>query len=246
MSRLLTISYLNVKNAVRSKKFLLGIVAAFAYSMLWILIVHPPKYGLDGYDFEFGRLLYLIMLYEAVSVLRNDIKFNTTKAVFTGIYSRIEIMISKGISLILFGFVFYILVEINNILASIILYKKIGIAGFLAFNHLHLLIIYVAITFTMGSLMLLIASIMFNESKSILFFIVFLSMINFYTAGITTLVMRNPEIAPKLSVFMKTPFYNVVMLTQGEFSFQAVLINVLWAVIFFLSSTLIINIREIK
>lgn len=54
MIRLLKVSWINVKNTAYSKEFLLGIIAAFIYSMLWVLIVHPAKYGLDSYAFELG------------------------------------------------------------------------------------------------------------------------------------------------------------------------------------------------
>lgn len=246
MHKLVKVSWLNVKNTACSKKFLLGIIAAVSYLMLWVLFVHPPKYGLEGYDFELGRFLYVIMLYAAVSTLRDDIRFNTTKAVFTGVFSRIEIMISKGIGLIIWGIIFAVIVEINNVLVSAILYKKIGITGFLAFNHLQLFINYIVITVTMGSLMLLIISMVFNGNKSILFYILIFSMVNFYTAGIPFLIKMNPEMAQKLSVYMKTPFYNVFLLSQGTFNMKAVLINLVWAAIFFIGSTFIINKREIK
>ncbi|AKA68287.1 ABC transporter permease [Clostridium scatologenes] len=246
MHKLLKMSWLNVKNTAYSKEFLLGIIAAFAYSMLWICFVQPPLYGLEGYGFEFGRFLYVMILYAAVSILRNDIKSNCIKTVFTGVFSRTEIMISKSIGLIIWGIIFSIIVEVNNILASIILYKKIGINGFLAFNHLQLFITYIVIAFSMGALMLLIISIIFNESKFILFFIVILSLVNFYSSFISVAIGNHPELINKFSTYMKTPFYNTIALMQGYFTMQSVLINVIWAVIFCALATLIINKREIN
>ncbi len=246
MHKLLKISWLNVKNSAYSKEFLLGIIAAFSYSMLWVFLVHPKAYPLMGYEFEFGRFLYVLILYASVSILRNDIRSNSTKTIFTGVFSRTEIMISKGIGLIIWGIIFSVIVEINNVLVSCILYEKIGITGFLAFNHLQLFITYIVITFSMGSLMVLIVSIMFNERKSILFFIVIFSMVNFYTAAITILIVRHPEVAQNFSTYMKTPFFNTVMLMQGNFNMQSVLINIVWAVIFCILSIFITNKREIK
>lgn len=68
MRKLFKISCLNVKDVICSKEFILGIAAAFAYSMLWIIFVHPTMYRLSNYDFEFGRFLYLIILYAAVCI----------------------------------------------------------------------------------------------------------------------------------------------------------------------------------
>lgn len=246
MDKLAKISYLNVKNIIKSKEMLIGIIAAYGYSMLWILFVHPPKYGLNEYGFEFSRFLYVIILYAAVSILRNDIRWNTTKTIFTGIYSRVEIMVSKAISLILIGIVFYILAEINNILATMVLFNKIGFSGFLTFNHLQLFISYISITFTMGSLMLLIASLKFNDKKSILFYILFLSMVNFYTAAIVVLTTNKPELVEIFSSYMKTPFYNVVAMSQGIINLESVVINFLWSIGFLVISFFVISKREIK
>mgnify|MGYP000963977604 CR=1 FL=1 len=95
MDKLAKISYLNVKNIVKSKEMLIGVIAAYGYSMLCILFVHPPKYGLNEYGFEFSRFLYVIILYASVSILRNDIRWNTTKTIFTGIDSCFNIFNSS-------------------------------------------------------------------------------------------------------------------------------------------------------
>lgn len=246
MDKLAKISYLNVKNVVKSKEMLIGVIAAYCYSMLWILFVHPPKYGLNEYGFEFSRFLYVIILYASVSILRNDIRWNTTKTIFTGIYSRVEIMVSKAISLILLGIVFYIFAEINNVLATVVLFNKIGFSSFLTFNHLQLFISYISITLAMGSLMILIVSLKFNDKKSILFYILFLSMVNFYTAAIVVLTTTKPELVETFSSYMKTPFYNVVAMSQGIINLESVVINFLWAVGFLVISFFVISKREIK
>ena len=246
MDKLAKISYLNVKNVVKSKEMLIGVIAVYCYSMLWILFVHPPKYGLNEYGFEFSRFLYVIILYASVSILRNDIRWNTTKTIFTGIYSRVEIMVSKAISLILLGIVFYIFAEINNVLATVVLFNKIGFSSFLTFNHLQLFISYISITLAMGSLMLLIVSLKFNDKKSILFYILFLSMVNFYTAAIVVLTTTKPELVETFSSYMKTPFYNVVAMSQGIITLESVIINFLWAVGFLVISFFVISKREIK
>jgi len=246
MLRLLKISLINVKNIIQSKTFLLWTAAAFAYSMLWVLFVHPTHYDLTGYDFEIGRFLFVLILYTSVSIIRDDIRFNTIKTIFTGVFSRTEIMLSKVFSLVLLGMIFSIILEINNMIISCILYEKIGLTGFLTFNHLQLFSEYVVITLVMGSLMLLIISFIFNEKKLILFVIVFLSMINFYTAGITMLVQKKPEIAHSFASYMITPFYNAVVLTNGDFNIQSVVICLAWSIFFIITSFIIVNRREIK
>lgn len=245
MRNLLKLSWLNVKNKMFSKIFLFGIICAFAYPLLWVFAV-PKKYPLDLYCFEMGRFMYVIMLYVAASLLRDDIKNNTTKTVFTGIFSRTEIMISKAISLVIWGCVFAFFLEVNNIIISAILHKTIGISGFLNVNHIQLFINCIVILFSMGGLMLLIAAIAFNDSKNILFYILFLAMINFFTSAIVTMVHRTPELKTRFMYYIATPFYNAVELSGWDFSAQAILTNVIWGLIFIIIATLIINRREIK
>lgn len=246
MNKLFKISWLNVKNSIHSKVFLLGIVAAFFYSMLWVVVAHPSKYGLWEYDFEIGRFLFVIMLYVAASIFRDDIRFNTSKAVFSGIFSRVQVTLLKIISLIIWAVIFSMIVEINNVIIACILYKKIGIMGFINFNHLQLIITYIVTMLAMGSLMMLITLIIFKENKSILFFIVFLSMVNFYTAAIVVLVNRQPEIVHHLTGYMLTPFYNTVALAQGYFNMRSIVINLVWALIFIFSSIIVVRRREIR
>lgn len=245
MHNLLKLSWLNVKNKMFSRIFLFGIACAFAYPLLWVFAVHR-KYPLDLYCFEMGRFMYVIMLYAAVSLIRDDIKNNTTKTVFTGVFSRTEIMISKAISLIIWGCVFAFFLEVNNIIISAILHKTIGINEFLSVNHIQLFINYIVILFSMGGLMLLIAAIAFNDSKNILFYILLLGMINFFTSAVVTTVHRTPELKTRFMYYIATPFYNTVELAGWDFDPQAILTNVLWGLVFLAIATLIINKREIK
>ena len=169
MINLIKISFHDIKNILFSKAFIAFLIAAFSYSALWVLLVHPKSYDLMSYNFEFGRFLYVIILYASASILRNDIKFNTIKNIFTGIYSRTEIMFCKFISLIILGLAFFVIVELNSVLVAILDYKKIGLAGYFAMNHLQVFGSYTLITFLMGSFMILIVSIMFSEKKLFFF-----------------------------------------------------------------------------
>lgn len=246
MFKLLKLSWLNVKNVLRSKEFLLCIIAAFAYSMLWIFYVHPKQYGLEDYTFEFSRLLYVVILYTSIAILRNDIKANTTKTLFTGIFTRIEVGISKVISLVILGFLFSVIVEINNLFTALCFYKKMGISGFISINHLKIFSTYIVITFSMGALLLLITSIIFNGKKTILYFVLLLSAVNFYGIIFVNMVRNDLEFAKKIPLYMKTPFYNSTALMTGEFPIDGALITIGCGVIFSIISILIMNKREIR
>lgn len=246
MIKLIKLALFNVKNVIYSRNFMFCIIGAFAYSMFWFLGVHPKLYGLREYTFEFTRFLYVVMLYASTLIFQNDIKSNTVKTLFTGIYTRTEIMISKAISLILLGGVFAIIVEINNLFISLCSYKKIGIKGFLSLNHVEIFITYIGIVFSMGWLLLLIVSVMFKEKKRILAYILILATMNFFNSGIIALISRKPEIAQKFSTYIKTPFYKASELMVGEFYMNGLLTLIVCGMIFFILSALVMNNREIR
>lgn len=253
MHKLLELSYLNVKNIVRSTESILLILAAFAYSIMWVVLVQirsMKSFQIMDHTSEFGRFLFIAILYMSVSILRNDIRANTTRTLFTGVFTRAEIMFSKIISLIMLSVFVSILVEINCLLVAILQYSKIGISGFLSINHLQIIITYSAVTFSMGSLMILIISIAFSEKKSLLLIILFLSTINFFNAGLVIKVFREPLFIKKISIYAKTPFYIwtdcTMNLTLGGANIYELLIAVVYGASFLAFSMFIINKREIK
>ena len=249
MIKLLKLSCLNVKNIVRLRESILLILAAFAYSIMWVVLVQVrsmKSVQIIDLTSEFVRFLFIAILYMSASILRNDIRANTTRTLFTGVFTRIEIMFSKIISLIMLSVFVSILVEINCLLVAILQYSKIGISGFLSINHLAIIITYSEVTFSMGSLMILIISITFSEKKSILFIILFLSTINFFNAGLVIKVLREPSFIEKISVYAKTPFYIWTDLISGGANIYGVLVAVVYGIVFLAFSMFIINKREIK
>jgi ABC-2 type transport system permease protein len=252
MIKLLKLSSLNVKNIVRSRESILLIMGAFAYSIMWVVLVQirsMNSFQLVDYSNEFGRFLFVAILYMSVSILRNDIRAGTTRTIFTGIFTRTEIMLSKIISLIMLSVFIALLVEANNLLIAILQYSKIGIYGFLSINHFQIIITYIVIAFSMGSLMILITSIAFSEKKSMLLVILFLSTINFYNAALVTMVYRDPLFIGKISIYAKTPFYiwtDSISIISGKAYINGLLIALVYGVVFSVLSIYIINKREIK
>ena len=164
MHNMLSLSWLNVKNRLLSKVFFIGMSLAVVYTLVWAFVA-KAKWPLSAYAYNMGIFLYPIILYITVSLIRDDIKENTTKSIFTGVFSRTEIMLSKGISLVMWGIIFAGLIEIDNIIISCIFQKSGGIKGFISFNHLQLFVNYIVIIFCVGSLMILIASASFKKSQ---------------------------------------------------------------------------------
>lgn len=248
MNKLLKMSFINVKNIMLSRKLLIFIGAAYAYALLWMIAAPLKQPNIELFNFEFSRFFYLGVLYASASILRDDIKENTTKVIFTGIFTRIEVMISKCISLIFIGFIFYVLLEINTLLGAIIHFNKIGILGFLGADHLGMLKSCVVMTFLMGSAMLLIIAVMFNDSKVILFYITTFAMVNFFMAAVVTTVIRQPEVLKNtaIKITTMTPFYTTTALMGNSATVKDTIISVIYGVSFCLCSILVVYKREIR
>ncbi|KOC32728.1 ABC transporter permease [Clostridium botulinum] len=249
MTNLLKLSFLNVKNIVRSKAFIALTIGAVMYSLVFFIAGNSRLLRLQTYSIEFGRFLYVAILYGSVSIIRKDIVSNTTKTIFTGIFNRVEIMLSKLISLIFLGLIFYIMVECDALLIGLLDYKKMGINQFIKMPHFQTMLVYIVLTFSVGAFMFLINSIIFKKGKNILFSILILSAINFNNAIVVTLAYRNSAFAEKISLYAKTPFYIWTDLFLGlsnqNVNIAQILISILYGLLFFVCSTFIINKREI-
>lgn len=247
---MLKLALFNVKNIVRSKPFKYLIIAAFLYSLMWLIAGQSRSFVLETYVIEFGRFLYTIILYASLSVMRNDIITDTIKTLFTGVFSRAKIMISKLLSLIILGFIFSLIVELDGFLLSILDWRKIGVIGFLKLPHLKIILTYVVITFSVGAFMILINSIIFKRGKNILSTILFLIAVNFYNAFVVTLAYKDIEFAEKISFYAKTPFYIwtdlLLKLKLESLDINEVLMAIVYGLIFSACSILILNKREIK
>ncbi|EDS78403.1 putative membrane protein [Clostridium botulinum C str. Eklund] len=249
MTKLLKLSFLNTKNVVRSKQFIVFIIAAFAYSLAFFMATSSRNIKLQSYSNEFGRFLFVVILYASVSILRGDIISNTTKTIFTGIFTRIEVMFSKLISLIFLGFIFYLIVEVDALFIGLLDYKRMGLQKFLEMQHGQIMIIYIVITFSVGTLMFLINSIILKKGKNILFAIVTLTAINFNNAFIVTLSHRSSVFAEKIWIYAKTPFYIWTDLSLRSFTevlnIEQLLMCIVYGLVFFGFATFIISKREI-
>ena len=123
------------KNTILSKKSIMGIAISFIYSLLWIFIVHPDKFGIVNFTTEYFKLLYILIIYLSFQLVDFDVKNNILINLFTGVFSRLQIIMSKLISLIFMGIYFAFIGELNNLFVSIASPKSFGISKFLEINH---------------------------------------------------------------------------------------------------------------
>lgn len=244
MNKILKLSWLTFKNTVISPSSILGIFISFLYSFLWIFIVQPESFLLLNFTTEYFRLLYIIILYFCFKIIREDVKNNAIKTLFTGSLTRFQIVNIKVTTLLLIGVFFSILGELNNLIVALVLNHKFGLLAFLKINHFDFIMSIVSMTFTMGTLCLLIYSFNLKSKNISTITIIILGILNFQTALIVTSVEYNSiEITNGLNIFMKTPIY---MTTDLILNFHiSNLLYLTWGFLFYLIFMLIMNKREI-
>lgn len=234
------------KNILLSKENIIGVAVSFLYSFLWILVVHPKHYLVLNYTTEYLRLLYLLIIFLSFQLLDVDVKNNIHINLFTGVFTRIQISISKFISLLFMGVYFAIICEFNNLLVCLLGKNNFGIPAFLRLNHVKFILSVIIIVFTMGSLCLLILACKLKSRILVTTCTVFLGLLNFYTTFIVAhFEIQNNPIPPGISVYMKTPMYMTTNL-MVQFNLSKSILYLGWGVLFFFLFSFIMNKKELS
>lgn len=251
MSKIFNLSWMNVRNIICSKVFFGGLILTYMYSLMWILAFEKyiPNYTVRGYNFEFFRMLYVGLIYLSFILLGNDIENNTDKVIFSGILTRTEILLSKLISIIEFGIIVFFTIELNGLMASLILKDKLGLEKFIHYNHLILFINVMTITVFIGTLVMLILSIRYRIKIISVVTAILLGIINFYSAFFITMEIRlieaGQDIPRWLEMYVANPLAKVCKLGCWD-SIEGVISVSICSIILFIISIFIMNRREIK
>lgn len=174
---------------------------------------------------------YIILAISSFS-LTQEFTNKTDKIIFSGIFSRNEIIISKLMSFLFTSIICFVFYEIALILCNTFEAK-------LFFNSLYVFLVY---TFTLGSFVLLISAITSNFIATgiigyMLYFDLTLSLLN------QALLSNRSEILKHTIV--KLPFYianNGFYI--GNYTLNQSIIMITWGVLFLVMSFVIINKKD--
>lgn len=144
MERILKVITLEIKK----KRFLKNLIISL-FALTCILFLACVKGGMTRIPSMLLQLVpYIILVIYSVS-LTQEFENKTDKIIFTGIFSRNEIMVSKIISCIVTSIICFIFYEILSIICN-------TFNGAIFFNELNVFLIY---AFTLGSFILLVSVI---------------------------------------------------------------------------------------
>ncbi|GAA0703101.1 hypothetical protein GCM10008904_09930 [Paraclostridium ghonii] len=245
MKSIINLSYMDLKNFLKSIMFKVGLLIPIGFSLLLTCIIFKRNVIIDDFTPMLGQFLYITIIIFTAQILLKDILSNTDKQLFTGKFNRSEILLSKFFSILIIGVFLSLFIQIIAFLMNIIIYKKDGFYMFLNLEHIKIIFSYTLITLFVGSIMLLVVSIFYKKTKPILLVGMSLFMINYFNPFIITsckeLIISNNV----LYLYSKTPFFKCSNLILGDYNYIYFIILLISSLIFNILNIIIINNKEI-
>jgi ABC-2 type transport system permease protein len=225
---------------MKMKGFFKGIIISLLGVLVFLLLIIKgeilflgfPKDAFNGTAAAFLSVIpYIILVICSVSLTR-EFENKTDKTVFTGIFTRNEIILSKLMSFIAGGFVCY----------AAYLMTSIVFGGFTFKGAANSLIAFVIYTFTLGSFTLLVSSITSNGIVTGL--VVYVMHFDLVVA------LLGQALASTKSVFIKTVIENSSFyiantgFKAGAYNLQQSIIMIFFGIMALIAAFAIINGRN--
>lgn len=199
MNRIFKIAIFDLKKTKTIKNLMLTITIFLIMS--YILSINI---GVTYIPLKFKMFFPYIFLFNTFFILGCEFENNTDKILFTGIFKRHEILLSKISCMIIKGIIIWLSYVILDILINILIVQNINFTLSIV-TLLKSLLSVIIYSFTIGSIILLI-SLLTNSSKlsGIIVYILFSDlMLAFFNNAITS-----DRLNPYIKDFIKNlPFY---------------------------------------
>ena len=94
MSNIIKLANRDFRNIIKNKGFWISFSIALFFVLIW-LHRKPKTFQAENYQFEFFRVVLFIIIYYSSVMLSKEFKFGTVKNLFTGAFTRVEILVEK-------------------------------------------------------------------------------------------------------------------------------------------------------
>ncbi len=237
MERILTVVSLEFKR----KKFIKNILISISVLIPILFLCFIIDKSIDISNIVLGTVPYMI-LGNGCFCLTQEFTNKTDKIIFTGVFKRYEIMISKLFNSFITSLIYFIFFQIALILYNLFINQDIAqlISFTTVINNLYVFFIY---TFTLSSFMLLVSVVTSNS--------IFTGIITyvFYFDLIITLLSNVVESSSNKMVTIlieKLPFYIAVTgFNNLNYNFNQSIVMIVSGCIFFVIACAIINKKNI-
>ncbi|MCM0626888.1 hypothetical protein M5J14_20530 [Lysinibacillus sp. OL1_EC] len=244
MNSTIRISILEVKQLFKRYGIWSSLFIAVLYTITIYLKrpMYPTPSDLDTYFNYFGDISYYIILIMPSFIMSREFSLKTSRIIFTGSFSRINIVLSKLLSLILIG---CIVGTIHRLLANllwILEHNKFTLNN-LTHDIFTNLTNYILISFFVSSLSFIIGFITFSQIATIVSII---SMFSFESM-IRGIILIKLDATTKLALWIKENPLALVYkgMQYNNLSMSNNICLALTGLVLFLIALIIINKREI-
>ncbi|QAA35339.1 ABC transporter permease [Clostridium manihotivorum] len=235
MERVLSYSILEIKKKKFMRDLFTSLIAFTAYAVLVYLVSFNLAKTGDLQDIPRNFLMlipYLILVLSSYS-LNQEFSNHTDKVIFTGVFTRSEVLASKLLSLIFTSLISFLFYEVLEVITGSFEVKLI-------IPHLLTFIIY---SFVISSFILMVSTMTSNFIVTgvigyVLYFDLILALFS------NALESTNSELMRK--VIPELPFYIAnTGFVRGSYSLHQGLVMLMWGLLFFVISCVIINKKAI-
>lgn len=242
MNRIIKLSLLEYKKVMQRPGIYIGMILATLYSLAIAIqaVRYPQAFQAKHVYAFYASIAGIVVFVYAAKSLGEEFKFRTSTALFTNSFPRGHIVFSKLIGLCLVGITLAILNSTIVTISKVFLHNDLTILS-VSWDFLRVCFIYIVYTFCVGSFGLLISSISFSTTVSL---IVCIASFWFFSSTVDLIVQK----FEKIQLIAKAiPFYSASP-TLTYFSFGKIEISslIISGVIFTALSIFILNKRDLR
>lgn len=245
MSDVIKLSLFEFRKNISSRSFLFSFLIVIFYSAIWIGI-KPKQFMNIDYQFEFFRVLNFVILYYACSALGKEFSYGTSKIIFTGFLTRTQILVQKLLVIVQIGIFYWIC---SRLLEIIIILRKDGKFDFwqiINVSSLQALMIFLLVSFTVGTLCLL-ASIVTLKFNSTLIIAISIFGVFQYFMPLFYRLRDKTNLTVIEMILTKTPNYILYCWTEfWNLRIDEIIVMIVWGGLFLVSSIVLIKKRSIR
>lgn len=240
--KMIKLSILELKKLFKSKGIYIGILIAIAFAVaIGLQAKAAPQSFNSKHVFSFyGCISNLVLIVFASKSLADEFQLKTSTQIFTGKRSRVEIIVGKVLSLVLLSLIIAIIGSILLIGFKVFLGEEMSIIIAIKdiWTEIYTFVVY---AFVVGSFAVLVASINFNTTSTIV-----TNLAAFWIAPnvINMLTSRYEKLE---KVFSYIPFYSADSLTSyHNVQTMAVISIIAFGCVFLIAASITINKKDLR
>ncbi len=245
MNNIIKLAFIDFKNIIKTKSFWIGCLLSLLYISIWI-VRKPDSFSETTYQYEFFKAVLFVFIYYSSVLLAKEFSLGTSKTLFTGTFSRFEIVVEKLLVFLQIGLFFGILSRLLHVIFVYQVNGAVTLPEVFNINTLQAIIIYVFISFVIGSFGLFAASITVSFKNTLIFNINIFGVIQ-YLVPLFIFMNIEENLGIVHSVISKLPQYITFQWTTfWHFNVWEILTMIIWGNVFLIPALLIIDRRSLR